>query len=234
MDKPTGLLPEIHKLHSQLEAVREKLESGPRKIAAQERILNQKQEELAGCKEKLLELRKSADAKSLQLKTNEAKILDLKAKLNAASSNKEYDIISSQIEADQMANSVLEDEILEALDKVDQGKRNIEAAETAIASQKSQIEAIQREMDASRQDLESKAAALEAALAGKEAELPSEVIDQYRRLVSAHGAGALSSVENDACTACYAILSPQERVTLNMGKILFCRSCGRIMYLAEA
>ena len=72
-------------------------------------------------KEKLLELRKSADGKSLQLKSNEAKNLDLTAKLNAASSNKEYEIISSQIEADKMANSVLEDEILEALDKVDQG-----------------------------------------------------------------------------------------------------------------
>jgi len=234
MDNPTGILPEIHRLHTQLETVREKLESGPRKIAAQERILKQKEEELAGCKEKLLELRKSADAKSLQLKTNEAKILDLKAKLNAASSNKEYDIISSQIEADQMANSVLEDEILDSLDKVDQGKQDIEAAETAIGAQKSQIEATQREVDASRQGLETEAAKLESALTEKEAGLPSEVIDQYRRLVSAHGAGALASVENDACTACYAILSPQERVALNVGKILFCRSCGRIMYLDEA
>jgi predicted nucleic acid-binding Zn-ribbon protein len=231
MDTPTGLLPEIHKLHTQLETVREKLESGPRKIAAQERLLKQKQEELADCKEKLLELRKSADAKSLQLKTNEAKILDLKAKLNAASSNKEYDIINSQIEADQMANSVLEDEILDALDKVDQGKRDIEAAEAAIASQQSQIAETQREVDASRQGLETEAAELEAALAEKEGKLPSEIIDQYRRLVSAHGAGALASVENDACTACYAILSPQERVALNMGKIQFCRSCGRIIYL---
>lgn len=233
MDNATGLLPEIHKLHSQLEAVREKLESGPRKIAVQKRILKHKQDELGELKDKLMELRKSADARSLQLKTNEAKILDLKAKLNAASSNKEYEIINSQIEADQMANSVLEDEILEALDKVDQAKQHIEAAEAAISDQQAQIEETQREVDASREGLEAEAARLEAALAGKEAELPSAVADQYRRLVAAHGAGALASVENDACTACYAILSPQERVALNVGKIQFCRSCGRMMYPEE-
>lgn len=231
MDKPTGLLPEIHKLHTQLETVREKLESGPRKIAAQERLLNQKEEELAACKAKLQDLRKSADGKSLQLKTNEAKILDLTAKLNAASSNKEYEIISSQIEADRMANSVLEDEILEALDKVDQGKKGIAAAETAIAEQQSQIQETQRQIDLSKTGLEAEAAELEAALTERESHIPSKIIDQYRRLVSAHGAGSLALVENDACTACYAIIAPQERVHLNMGKLLFCRSCGRIMYL---
>lgn len=234
MDKPTGLLPEIHKLRTQLEAVREKLESGPRKIAAQERLLQQKQDELTACKDKLMDLRKSADGKSLQLKTNEAKILDLTAKLNAASSNKEYEIISSQIEADKMANSVLEDEILEALDKVDRGKQDIEAAESAIAEQQAQIQTTQREVDASLAGLEAEAAELEAALTERESHIPSKIIDQYRRLVAAHGAGALALVENDSCTACYAIIAPQERVHLNMGKILFCRSCGRIMYLDEA
>ena len=234
MDNPTGFLPEIHKLHTQLESVRAKLESGPRKIAAQERLLQQKQDELADRKEKLMDLRKSADGKSLQLKTNEAKILDLTAKLNAAASNKEYQIISSQTQADKMANSVLEDEILEALDKVDQGKQHIQAAETAIADQQSQIQETQREIDASLEDLQTEAAALEAALAENESQLPAMMIDQYRRLVSAHGAGTLSSVENNSCTACYAIITAQERVQLNVGKILFCRSCGRIMYLGEA
>ena len=114
------------------------------------------------------------------------------------------------------------------------GKQDIAAAETAIADQQSQIQETQREIDASRAVLEAEASELQSALSEQESQLPSSVIDQYRRLVSAHGAGTLALVENDTCTACYAIITSQERVQLNVSKILFCRSCGRIMYLDKA
>ena len=112
--------------------------AAPRKIAAQEKLLSQKQAERDTLKESLTELRKAADGKSLQLKSNEAKIQDLQGKLNAAASNKEYQIISSQIAADNMANSVLEDEILEALEKVDKRLQDIEATEEAMKDQEAQ------------------------------------------------------------------------------------------------
>ncbi|MBD3672339.1 MAG: phospholipase [Planctomycetaceae bacterium] len=230
MDKTTSLLPEMHQVHQKLETVRGKLERGPRQIAAQERVLKQKEEERDALKEKLTELRKAADGKTLQLKSNEAKIQDLKGKLNAAASNKEYEIISSQIEADEMANSVLEDEILEALDKVDQSQQDIAAAEEAIQEQQAKIKATEQQVNETKEGLEEEASTYEAELAELEKELPGTMMDQYRRLVEAHGAGCLTEVENDACTSCYAIISPQEKVQLNMGKVMLCRSCGRIMY----
>lgn len=230
MDKTTSLLPEMHQVHQKLETVREKLERGPRQIAAQERALKQKEDEKNALKEKLTELRKAADGKSLQLKSNEAKIQDLKGKLNAAASNKEYEIISSQIEADEMANSVLEDEILEALDKVDQCQQDISDADEAIQEQQAKIKAIEQQVNETKAGLEEEASTYEAELSELEKELPGNMMDQYRRLVEAHGAGCLAEVENDACTSCYAIVSPQEKVHLNMGKVMLCRSCGRIMY----
>ena len=65
-------------------------------------------------------MRVAADQKQLQLKAGEEKIKDLKRKLNAAASNREYQILKEQIAADDMAKSVLEDEIIEALEKIDQ------------------------------------------------------------------------------------------------------------------
>jgi predicted nucleic acid-binding Zn-ribbon protein len=67
-----------------------------------------------------------------------------------------------------------------------------------------------------------------------EKSVPDTVLAAYRRLVQAHGAGALASVANKACTACYAILSPQALVDIRTGKIVICRSCGRILYRDEA
>lgn len=234
MDKTTSLLPEMHQVHQKLEAVRGKLEKGPRQIAAQERVLKQKEDERDALKEKLIELRKAADGKSLQLKTNESKIQDLQGKLNAAASNKEYEIISSQIEADRMANSVLEDEILEALEKVDACQQDIAATEESMKEQQEKINETKQQVNATKAGLEKEAEALQAELTELEKDLPGQMMDQYRRLVDAHGASCLSEVENDACTSCYAIVAPQEKVHLNMGKVMFCRSCGRIMYQNKA
>ena len=133
-----------------------------------------------------------------------------------------------------MANSVLEDEILEALEKVDKRLQDIEATEEAMKDQEAQILETKQQVDATRDGLEEDAGKLEAELAVLEKELPAAMMDQYRRLVDAHGASCLSEVENDACTACYAIVAPQEKVHLNMGKVMFCRSCGRIMYQTKS
>jgi predicted nucleic acid-binding Zn-ribbon protein len=66
-----------------------------------------------------------------------------------------------------------------------------------------------------------------------ESTLPEAVKAVYRRLVQAHGAGALAAVENNACSACHAILAPQERVQIKTQQHIFCRSCGRLLYSSE-
>ncbi len=47
------------------------------------------------------------------------RIVDLEGKLNTAASNREFSLLKEQIAADEQANSVLSDEILEALEQLD-------------------------------------------------------------------------------------------------------------------
>lgn len=230
MSVSPGLLPELHQLHLKLQEVRDELARGPRQIRIREQAVKNKRAEQEQLKEKLTALRKLADDKNLQLKTNESKIGELQAKLNAAATNKEYEIISTQIQADRTANEVLENEILEAFENVDQCQKQIAAGEEECKELEQQVEDVRREVEASHEGLEKQQAEIAAQLAEKEKELPPEVREPYRRLVQAHGAESLAAVENDACTSCYSIISPQERVQLNTHKILFCRSCGRLMY----
>jgi len=220
----------LHQLHLELSEITEKLERGPKRIEARRQYAKRKHAELEACRQQLLELRKSADAKNLQLKTNENKIAKLRVKLNAASSNREYDIIRSQIDADTMANSVLEDEILEILDKIDQlkvrcGKLEQEWQE-AVADEKRLTE----EVTAEEPELRRRVEGLEAEIAEAEKMIPAEIAEDYRRLVHAHGPTALAPAVNDACSECYFSLSPQSRVELNSGKIVFCKNCGRLLY----
>lgn len=226
-------LRELHQMHIRLRQVQDDLQRGPKQVEARKQFTQRKLAELEAQKEHLTTLRKAADEKSLQLKTNESKIADLKLKLNTANSNKEFDIFKGQIDADTMANSVLEDEILELLEKIDQAQVACGQLKQTNESAKSEENRVSDEVAAAEPSLKQQLALLEAAISEAVRMLPADVAVVYRRLIHAHGSGALAPVENNACGACHVGLSPQSRVELNSGKIIFCKPCGRLLYLPE-
>src|SRR3954465_8809346 len=112
MNLTAAALRELHRIHQQLSDLRERLERGPKQIKARQTNLTQSEERLAKSQADVKAARVSADQKQLLLRTNEGKILDLRAKLNACGTNREYQALKDQIAADEMAGSVLADEIL--------------------------------------------------------------------------------------------------------------------------
>lgn len=223
----------LHDLHLQLASVQDELNRGPRMIKAKENLLAKRQAELDAIKAQQTERRKLSDQKNLQLKSSEAKLADLRTKLNMCSSNREFDILKGQIAADEMANSVLEDEILDAMEQVDKVKLQITEAEKAVGAAKEEIGKAAAQVAAAEAGQKEKAEKLKLAVAGAEVILPDDVKLVYRRLVGAFGADALAAVDKGVCTACYVSLSPQQAVEVRSGKITFCH-CGKLIYLKPA
>jgi len=234
MSATTNSLGELHRLHLKFEDAQKRLTQGPKQIAAKERIVAAKKQQAEETHAAFQKLKMEADARSLQLKTNEARIEDLKQKLNAAASNKEFNIIKEQIEADQVANSVLEDEILEALEKVDSTSISVKQAEEAVKEAEAETEKTRQKIADAEPGLKSEAEQLKAAIKEAEACIPSNVSEQYRRLVQAHGAGCMAAVSDSVCSNCYVSITPQMMVQLNTHHVIFCKTCGRMLYVDDA
>jgi uncharacterized protein len=226
-------LTELHRLHSTLKDVRDDLARGPRQLKVRDQVITNAKNEVAARQEELKQTRLSADRKGLELKTLEAKLVDLKGKLNQASSNREYDILRGQIEADGAAKAVMEDEILDHLDRVDRLQKEIVNAQERVKQAEADKAKYAGEFAAEEPVLKQKEAELLASLAKAETVLTGESLTQYRRVVDAHGAEAMAPVENGVCTGCYVALRPQQKVQLNNGAIIFCSSCGRLLYLSQ-
>ena len=226
-------LAELHAAHQDLAAVRDALEKGPRQVRARRKAVTTKELEVQQLRDKLTALRKLGDEKNLQLRTNEEKILGLRAKLNQASDNTVYKALESQIAADTAANSVLEDEILETLDRADAGAKAVEEADAERKDREQAADAFAKDVDAKQAGLERQKAELEERLAEAEKIVPATLAADYKRLVQAHGATALSAIQDRVCTSCSTMISPQQKVQLNMGEFVFCRNCGRMLYRAE-
>ncbi|WP_298868753.1 hypothetical protein [uncultured Gimesia sp.] len=224
----------LHHLYLRLHDVNQKLERGPKRVQFKEQFALQQEDILNSEKEKVTELKKQVQQKNLDLHSNEAKILELKGKLNSAASNKEFDIIKGQIEADTMANSVLEDEILELMEKIDAAEMEVQSCVSKKNAAEEDAKKTAQEFEAARNSLDEEIEECKRAIAESEQIIPENVKVLFQRLVRSHGAGALANVEGRFCSACNVLIEPQLRVELNSERFVFCKSCGRLLYVDDS
>src|SRR4051794_6558495 len=112
-------LRELHLLHQRAKALRDRLTSGPKTVAARELALANRQAALEASKKALQDARVQLKKKEHTVQSINAKIDDLKVKLNAVKKNEEYKAIQNQIAIDRNAIEKIEGEMLDEMEKLD-------------------------------------------------------------------------------------------------------------------
>jgi hypothetical protein len=224
-------LRELHRIHRQITDLKSQLERGPRQVRAAEGLLERLEVEQAASKQTLTHTRVQADDRQLQLRQREARIKDLQIKLNACSSNREYQALKEQIAADQQANSVLSDEILEALERIDELTAKHAKIEADRKQAAASLETIRSETAEKMQRLTQELHRVSSELTNAEQVLPGDFKIDYQRISRARGEDALAQVEGETCGGCYQMLTAQTINDLMLSKPVFCKSCGALLYL---
>ncbi|NOZ41124.1 MAG: phospholipase [Planctomycetes bacterium] len=230
----TAVLRELHRIHVQLSDLRDRLARGPRQVQVHTNNVAQQQSTLKAAQLSVKQTKMAADKKQLDLKTSENKIDDLKAKLNGCSSNKEYQMFLEQIAATEMTNSVLSDEILEAMEKTDQLEVVVNEAKTNVEAATAELAKCQKKVTAEAVVIRTDIERLEGELTAAEKELPIELKNDYQRIIRSKGSEGMSEVEGQVCLGC------GKQITLNMlnelllSKPTFCKSCGCLLYMSES
>ncbi len=233
MTKLAESLSKLHRIHRQLADLRDRLQRGPRQIRVAEGTVKASEASLAQAKDNYKQAKMAADEKQLQLRQREARIKDLQGKLNTANNNKEYQLLKDQIAADEQGNSVLSDEILEVLERMDELQVAIKLAEDNLVKTKEELQKVRQRIDEQQQGLETDLARVSQELQAAEDLLPLDFKPEYLRMAKARGEDALAPVEAGTCGGCFQTLTPQTIDQLRLDRPLFCKSCGRLLYVAE-
>jgi predicted nucleic acid-binding Zn-ribbon protein len=229
----TETLRTLHRIHEQLRDLRERAGRGPRMAKAREANVARLLTQLTEAQGKTKDLRVKTDEKQLQLKSGEAAIERRRQQQREAKDNREYQALVDQIKADQMTNSVLEDEILESMEKLDQHIAKVKQAEQELAKARDDAAAGDRQWEQEAPLIQGDIQRLEAEVQQTEQSLPEDFRELYRRLVRAKGEDALCPIRGEFCAGC------NQHVPLNMvagvmlGKPVCCKSCGRLLYVQE-
>jgi predicted nucleic acid-binding Zn-ribbon protein len=227
-------LQELHQLHQRAKALRDRLTSGPKTLAARLAALANRQEALETARKVHQDAKVQIKKREHLLQGHQAKIDDLKVKLNLAKKNEEYKAIQNQIAHDQAAIAKIEDEVLEGYGVVETQAAELAAQEAEVKRFAAEVAAFKAQIESQEAQQRAQLQELETAVIEAEIVIPEDLRAQYRRVVKQHGADALAFLENDACSGCYVSITAQTKNELiNGAKLCFCNTCGRVLYLAE-
>jgi len=196
-------------LDEKLKRIRTRRRKQEEKIEAARSGLDEASAHLCSRDEEIARLQKEADELNLEVRTAEGEVERLSAQLLSAKSNKEYDVLSREVQAAKDKKGEHEDAVLERLEQADAMAEEKAAAQSAV-------EAAQVAVDAAAQSL----ADLEEELSGEEkaltdereadlAQLDAETRRLYEALLAQRGDSAIAKVRDGTCSACSRKLTAQ-------------------------
>ncbi|MCR4288941.1 MAG: C4-type zinc ribbon domain-containing protein [Candidatus Scalindua sp.] len=195
----------------------------------------EKEKTLAGKRqEEKMAVQKEIDRKELDLKTNEGEIAKYNVQLNSIKTNKEYSALISEIGSKKADMSILEDEILDTMLRLEIANRGYVKATEDLRNEEESLKDLISSVDA-----ETIEADIEIEKIRNEQRKYIDLLDEhtlknYNRLSNIIGGKAIVPVIGNVCGGCSMNVTTQTLNELMGGKdLVFCRSCSRILYLDE-
>lgn len=163
-----------------------------------------------------------------------AQIRKSNERLATVKTNKEYQLILKEIDDLKRKNSLIEDEMLACLDR-------IEAADAVVKQKKAQVLALRQTADLQKAEIERETRQLTAHLtdltqAGREAARAVDpvLLESFRRVQEQVKQGAVAPVVDAVCQGCHLNIPWQLFNELHrFDELTFCPHCRRIIFCQE-
>lgn len=177
------------------------------------------------------ELRKKTVSEKEKINEAQSKIATYKSQLDNVRNNREFDLLSKEIEFQSLEIELCEKHINEYARIIDAKTSDIAATESALADQKhiltekrAELEEIVSETKQDEEHLREQAKALEP-------KVDARTLAAFKRIrKNARNGLGIVYIQRNACGGCFNRIPPQKQMEIKMHKkIIVCEYCGRIM-----
>ena len=179
----------------------------------------------------IADLKASVATKRIEIETAKASIEKYKAQQDNVRNNREYDVLSKEIEFQSLEVELCEKRIREALaaekaknEEIERSNIALEEREKDLEAKKAELEEIVSETKQEEEKLREKAKVLETTIEPR-------LLQAFKRIRknSRNGLGVVY-VQRDACGGCFNKIPPQKQLDIrSRKKVIVCEYCGRIM-----
>jgi uncharacterized protein len=208
---------EITALPKHIAEIEKKLVAHERRLEADRAALSGNQKERKRCEG--------------DVQTQEQKISKLKDQMLQAKTNEQYRAFQNEIEFCEKEIRRLEDRILELMGESEPLEKNVKAAESALKTEKAQVEAEKEQARARTATDEGASRDLREKRAEITAQIAPATLQQYERARKPGKGIGVAEVVDGRCSACHMAVRPQFFQELKRGDtVMACESCHRILY----
>ena len=179
----------------------------------------------------IADLKANVATKRIEIETAKASIEKYKAQQDNVRNNREYDVLSKEIEFQSLEVELCEKRIREALaaekaknEEIERSTEALEERQKDLEAKKAELEEIVSETKQEEEKLREKAKVLETTIEPR-------LLQAFKRIRknSRNGLGVVY-VQRDACGGCFNKIPPQKQLDIrSRKKIIVCEYCGRIM-----
>ncbi|MCS6954237.1 MAG: C4-type zinc ribbon domain-containing protein [Bryobacterales bacterium] len=221
----------LQEIDTEIQEVEEEIASLPRHIAAIEKTLESHIRRLEADQAALAANQKERRRLEGDVQMLQQKASRLKDQMMEARTNEQYWAFQKEIEYVENEIRKAEDRILDLMAEAETLERNVKSAEAALKLEKQRVEAekedARRRTAADRQrlgELHGERQTVVAAMSPK-------IYAAYEKIRAKRKGLAVAEVADGHCNACHIALRPQfyQDVKSNQS-VMFCESCGRILY----
>ena len=177
------------------------------------------------------ELNQAVVQKGEEIKLAKESVERYKDQLNSVRNNREYDVLTKEIEYQELEIQLCEKKIKEAQVKINErvqdrnrAQHNKDDRMKDLESKRSELDEIMEETRAEEEHLREKAEDLEM-------RIEPRLLQSFKRIRKnvRNGLGIVY-VQRDACGGCFNKIPPQRQLDIKMHKkVIVCEYCGRIL-----
>lgn len=177
------------------------------------------------------EFKAAVSQKKAEIAEAQASVERYQTQLNDVKNNREYDMLTKEIEFQSLEIELCNKKIKEGELRITEKQQDLEQAQEQIADRKKDLDQKRGELDEIMQETREEEEKLKENAKELETKIEPRLLTSFKRIrKNARNGLGIVSVERDACGGCFNKIPPQRQLDIKMHKkIIVCEYCGRIM-----
>ena len=231
MEDQIKLLIELQEMDTEIFAKKKALEAIPVRLKEMDDLLESKAGTVKVLEDEIKSLQVKHKEKEVDLETKEGTIKKHETQLFQVKTNQEYTALQKEIASIKADCSLLEEDIIGFLDRIEETQKRLAKEKEVLAGEKSKIDEEKKKMDEEKKKMESGLGELTKKREEFSAGIDKKYLSRYERILHNRDGLAMVPIEGDACGGCNMNLPPQVINEARKKKeLVICGNCARILY----
>jgi predicted nucleic acid-binding Zn-ribbon protein len=223
---------QLQEIDSQIYALNDEKTLKPAQVEILKLAFEEKKKSLTQLEKAHLDAQKEKKDRELELATKEENTKKLQGQLYQLKTNKEYNTMLAQIQDSKADGSLVEDKILEAMDKIERTKVAVEEEKKKLGEEERTFNEQKKKVELELKEIDDRLATLTSQRQQLLPGIDKKILTQYERILQNREGLAIVAVKDSTCKGCHMFVPPQVINSIQMyDHIITCEVCNRMLYI---